>query len=133
MATERPSMSEIALAPAREAVFAYAERYFQAWNARDARAVVAQFAPGGTYKDPASGGPLSGPAIGAYADGLFAAFPDLAFDLVSAILVGDGTLAAEWRMRGTNTAPLAGNPPTGRTVSLPGADFITFDGDQIRS
>jgi heme-degrading monooxygenase HmoA len=36
-------------------------------------------------------------------------------------------------MRGTNAGPFAGSPPTGRTVALPGADFITVEGDKIRS
>ena len=29
--------------------------------------------------------------------------------------------------------PLRGNPPTGGTVALPGADFIAVEGDKIRS
>ena len=38
-------------------------------------------------------------------------------------------------MRGTNSAPFNGLPPTGREIALPGADFITFadDGSGIAS
>jgi len=36
-------------------------------------------------------------------------------------------------MRGTNSGLLQGNPPTGRRLALPGADFIAVDGDRIRS
>ena len=35
-----------------------AERYFDAWNRRDATAIVASFASGGTYSDPSAGGVL---------------------------------------------------------------------------
>lgn len=36
-------------------------------------------------------------------------------------------------MRGTNTGPSRGNPPTGAAVALPGADFIVVEGDKVRS
>jgi steroid delta-isomerase-like uncharacterized protein len=109
------------------------QRYFEAWQRHDAAAIVAAFAEEGTYSDPATGRPLSGPAIGAYASGLWAAFPDLSFELISAAPAGEGVVAAQWVMRGTNRGPVQGLPPTGRSVALPGADFIQIEGDQIRS
>ena len=110
-----------------------AQRYFEAWNNRDPSAIVATFADGGTYTDPASGGSLTGQAIAEYAGGLIAAFPDLSFDVVSAAPAGDGMVAAQWLMQGTNSGPFAGGPPTGRSIALPGADFITVEGESIRS
>jgi steroid delta-isomerase-like uncharacterized protein len=110
-----------------------ARRYFAAWNSHDPGAIVATFAEGGTSSDPASGAELTGAAIAANAGALFAAFPDLTFDIASVGLTGDGTIAAEWVMRGTNTGPLRGSPPTGRRVSLPGADFIAVADGKIRS
>ncbi len=104
-----------------------AQRYFDAWNAQDAPAIVATFAPGGTYQDPTTPGPLTGDAIGHYAAGLWAAFPDLRFDIVSVAPVGDGTVAAQWIMRGTNTGSMFGLPPTGKSVELSGADFIVVE------
>jgi steroid delta-isomerase-like uncharacterized protein len=112
---------------------AIAQRYFDAWNRHDSSAIAASFAEDGTYSDPTTGGLLSGNAIVAYAAGLFAAFPDLAFELVSAAPAGEDMIAAQWLMRGTNTAPFNNAPPTGNTVVLPGADFITIEGDRIRS
>lgn len=109
-----------------------AQQYFDAWNRRDPDAIVATFAEGGTYSDPTVQG-LSGPAIGAYAGSLFAAFPDLSFDLESVATTDAGTVTAQWVMRGTNTGPFGDAPPTGQTVALPGADFITLDGDKVRS
>jgi steroid delta-isomerase-like uncharacterized protein len=109
---------------------AIAQRYFDGWNAHDAEAIAATFAPGGTYTDPTVSD-LDGAATGAYALSLVAAFPDLRFDLFSTAETDDGGVAAQWVMRGTNTEPFMGLPPTGRELSLPGADFITFDGDGI--
>ena len=39
-----------------------AQQYFDAWNAHDPSAVIATFAPGGTYSDPTVEG-LSGEAM----------------------------------------------------------------------
>lgn len=109
-----------------------AERYFAAWNAHDAAAIVATFAPGGTYEDPTTGGPLSGEAIGANAARLWATFPDLRFEIASHDDTATGA-AAQWVMLGTNTAPFNGMPPTGKSVRLAGADFITFGPQGIES
>ena len=116
-----------------------AQHYFDAWNQRDPAAIVATFAEGGTYSDPTVPA-LTGSALATHTSGLFAAFPDLSFEIVSAAETGGKspglschTIAAQWMMRGTNTGPLVGGPPTGKTVALPGADFITVDGDKIRS
>ncbi len=110
-----------------------ANRYFNAWQRHDATGITGSFVEGGTYEDPVTGQPLSGPAIGAYAAGLWAAFPDLAFDMVSVAPAGEGMVATQWLMRGTHRGPMNGLPPTGRPVALPGADFIRVEGDRIRS
>jgi steroid delta-isomerase-like uncharacterized protein len=115
-----------------EAALDAARHYFDAWNRHDSDAIVAAFAGGGTYSDPAAG-ELSGPAIGRYADSLYAAFPDLSFDLVNVSVTGEGEVVAEWVMCGENTGPFLGAPPTGQTVALPGADFITIDDGKISS
>jgi ketosteroid isomerase-like protein len=54
-----------------------AQRYFNAWNRRDASELIATFADSGTYCDPATSQPLTEQAIAAYASGRWAAFPDL--------------------------------------------------------
>ena len=110
-----------------------AQRYFDGWNVRDAAAIVATFAPGGTYQDPTTPGPLTGDAIGRYAAGLWSAFPDLRFELASVAPAGEGMVAAQWIMRGTNHGPMMGLPPTGKTVELPGADFLVVEDAGIRS
>jgi steroid delta-isomerase-like uncharacterized protein len=110
-----------------------AEIYFNAWTQHDAPGVLRAFAEGGTYQDPASNGILKGQAIADYAAGLWAAFPDLSFEVASISESPKGLVAAQWVMTGTNSAPFMGMPPTGKAVRLTGADFIQVEGDRIRS
>jgi steroid delta-isomerase-like uncharacterized protein len=110
-----------------------AQQYFDAWNRHDADGIVGLFSEAGTYSDPTTGGPLQGPAIGANAAGLWASFPDLRFEIVSAAETSDGVIAAEWMMLGTNDGPMFGLPPTGQPIQLPGADFVTVRDDRIES
>jgi len=105
-----------------------AQQYFDAWNRRDADAVLAMFAADGTYCDPMSGGRLRGEALKGYMNGLLAAFPDLSFEIASAGLAGDKLVAAQWIMHGTNTGSMMGLPPTGKSVTVSGADFIHVTG-----
>ena len=110
-----------------------AKRYFDAWNRHDAGGIVATFAETGTYADPVTPGPLTGAAIGAYAQGLWDAFPDLSFDIVSLTENASGLVSAEWVMKGANMGPFNGLPPAGAAVVLPGVDFIRVDAGKIHS
>jgi steroid delta-isomerase-like uncharacterized protein len=107
--------------------------YFDAWNYHDAEAIIATFAEGGTYSDPSAGQGLEGNAIAVYAEGLWSTFPDLSFEIISVGHMSANMVAAQWLMRGTNTGPLQGLPPTGRTVEVQGADFLAVEGDRLRS
>ncbi len=110
-----------------------AQRYFAAWNQHDPDTIAALFAEDGKYLDPIVPQGVSGPALAQYTAGLFAAFPDLSFEIVSAVEVNDTTVAAQWVMYGTNSGSLRGLPPTGKRVALPGADFITVADGKIRA
>lgn len=110
-----------------------AKRYFDAWNRRSPEDIVAAIEPGGTYEDPASGGPVSGSDLAEYAGGLFAAFPDLSFEILSEAETGPDSVAAQWLMRGTNTGSMLGLPPTGKSVEVAGADFIVTKGNRVAS
>ena len=109
------------------------ERYFDAWIAHDAPAIVSTFAEGGTYVDPTTPAALVGHAIGEHARRLWSAFPDLAFDVRRHTGNGVDVFAAEWTMRGTNDGPLGELPPTGRRVVVDGADVIRVDESGIQS
>ncbi len=108
-------------------------RYFGAWNARNPEAVVAALAGAGTHEDPTSGGPIGGEALLRHANRLFATFPDVSFEIVSASEAADHSVAVQWRMVGTNTGSLMGAGATGRGIDLRGADFISVDGEEIAS
>jgi steroid delta-isomerase-like uncharacterized protein len=110
-----------------------AQGYFDAWNHRNTEGIIASFADGGTYSDPAAGQGLTREATAEYANGLWDAFPDLEFETISEAETEPGTVVAQWLMRGTNTGSFAGLPPTGHAVSLLGAHFIKVEGDKIRS
>lgn len=107
--------------------------YMDAWNRHDPEGVLATFAPGGTFTDPMTPGVVQGEAIVAHARGLLEAFPDAAFELLSAIDGPDGTLAVQWLLRGTHTGPMSGLPPTGRALALPGSDFVRAGPEGIES
>jgi len=112
------------------------EPYFKAWNARDPEAVAAALSGDGTYTDPTvTGPPLTGAALAGHARALFASFPDLSFEILSCQLAdGDpGTVLAHWLMRGTNTGPWNGQPPTGRPVAMRGVDVFTVTAGKIGS
>ncbi|MCI0644220.1 MAG: nuclear transport factor 2 family protein [Chloroflexi bacterium] len=102
-----------------------AQQYFNAWNAHDPSAVIATFAPGGTYSDPTVEG-LTGEAIGHMVQRLINSFHDLFFDIVSIGAVGPDLVAAEWLMQGTHQE-------MGGRVALPGSDFIRVESGKIRS
>ncbi|MGE0026237.1 MAG: ester cyclase [Thermoleophilia bacterium] len=109
-----------------------AQRYFDAWNAHDREAVAAAFAPDGVYRDPTVPDGLDPSGTGAYAAGLWSAFPDLAFAVDDLVAEGD-TLWARWTMSGTDTGGLSGLPPTGRPIAVEGADLIHVAGDGVAS
>lgn len=109
-----------------------AQRYIDAWNTRSPAAINAMFLEGGTYSDPVTNGPLTGPAIGAFAEGLFASFPDLSFEITSNAETGSGVVL-EWTMRGTNTGSLRGLPPTGARIAQQGIDVIRVQHDKVVS
>ena len=109
-----------------------AKNYLDAWNARDADAIVKTFAAGGTYCDPTTK-EITGDEIAANAKRLWSAFPDLSFEIVSIAEAGAGRVVAEWIMKGTNTGAFQGLPPTGQSILLPGVDVIEIGVDGIRT
>lgn len=109
-----------------------AGRYFDAWNAHDEEAVAAAFVPGGEYRDPGVPDGLDPAATGAYAAELWEAFPDLAFGIDDLVADGD-RVWARWTMTGTNAGPYRGMPPSGRPITLPGADLLRVAPEGVRS
>jgi steroid delta-isomerase-like uncharacterized protein len=65
---------------------------------------------------------------------MWQAFPDASIEIVEIGHIGDGLVAGELIMRGTNTGPLPGGAPaTGRAFTIRAATFAQFERDKIRS
>jgi steroid delta-isomerase-like uncharacterized protein len=110
------------------------KRNIDAWNRHDADAILALYAEGGTYSAPRAGKTLTGQAIADYAKAVWTAYPDMSLEIISSGDTGGGLVATQWVFHGTHTGPyFDGSPPTGRTVTLPGASFTQVEGDKIRS
>lgn len=91
-----------------------------AWSARDPLAFVEICAPQVSYEDPLVAEPLQGPAaIGAHAERLWNAFPDVRMERSGERLSGGPFTAAPAKLLGTNTAPLEALPATNKFVSVP--------------
>lgn len=98
--------------------------YIDTFNRHDLDAWLATFVPDGTYSDPATAQPLSGQALKDYIGGAFAGFPDATFETVALHTITEDLAVWRWVMRGTNTGSYRGLPPTGRSLNLPGCEFI---------
>jgi steroid delta-isomerase-like uncharacterized protein len=109
------------------------QRSNKAYNAHDADALAALYAEDVTYSHPRAG-QGTGKAIVNFAKTVWAAYPDVSIELITAGDTGGGLVATQWIFRGTQTGPyLGGTPATGRTVTLPGASFTQVEGEKIRS
>lgn len=109
-----------------------ARRYLEAWNIRDAKAIVNTFAPDGTYCDPSTG-LIPAADLATSATVLWTGFPDLSFEIKSMADAGPGRVLAEWVMKGCNTGGFQGLPPTGKSVVVPGVDIFDIGVDGIKS
>ncbi len=98
--------------------------YIDTFNRQDLDACLATFAPDGTYSSPGTAQPLSGQAIKDHFGGFFAGFPDATFETVAVHAITEHLAVWRWVLRGTHTGSYRGLPPTGRSVILPGCEFI---------
>lgn len=117
--------------PANRSALQAAQAYLDAWNRHDGEAVAELFSPGGRYVDPNLPDGAAGPALAAYVRALAAAFPDLRFEPVRQAAAGSDTVLLQWIMRGTNSGPIFGRPPTGGTIALAGVDLIRIENGSI--
>src|SRR5260221_5751958 len=78
--------------------------------------------PGGWPNGPESLKMIAGP--------FRAGFPDLDVTIEDQIAEGD-KVVTRWSAKGTNSGPLQGMPPTGKTVSVTGANVARLAGGKI--
>ncbi len=98
--------------------------YIDAFCRQDLDTCLATFAPDGTYSDPVTAQPLSGQAIKDYFGRVFAGFTDATIETVAAHAITEDLVVWRWVIRGTNTGSNLGSLPTGRSLILPGCEFI---------
>jgi steroid delta-isomerase-like uncharacterized protein len=104
-----------------------------AWNKHDGEALCTGYTdesilvhPRGTFKGKA--------AIRKFNEDVWAAYPDSQVESVTVGDLGNGLIAQQWIMHGTNSGTLLdGTPATGRNVTFPGATFTQYDGDKVVS
>jgi steroid delta-isomerase-like uncharacterized protein len=109
---------------------------YAAWNAHDADAVAAVFAPDAEIVDVASGTVTRGrAAIRETAAARFTGFPNFSLErvflLIEVDVAGRGANADRWIMRGTHLGEFLGLAPTNRSVEVQGATFSEFDADGL--
>jgi steroid delta-isomerase-like uncharacterized protein len=106
--------------------------YVDAFSRADLDAWMGTFAPAGTYSDPSSPQPISGQALRETFAGFFSAFPDARCETVGLHAISEQVSVWRWIMRATNTGAYRGMPPTGRTITLPGCEFIEIGNNKIK-
>ena len=108
-----------------------ARRWFDAFNKKDITALMALYADNAVNAQPHLPAPITGKApIEEDFSGFMTAFPDGRMT-IDVIVVSGNNVAMEWSFEGTQTGPLAGPagaiPPSGRRVTVKGAEFTTHD------
>jgi len=98
--------------------------YIDTFSRQDLDAWFATFAPNGTYSDPATAQPLSGQTLKDYFSEFGAGFPDWTCKAVTVHAITEDLAVWRWIMHATHTGSFRGLPPTGRSLSWPGCEFI---------
>ncbi len=118
----------MASSPAQQAL----EEWAAGWSAHDAERVAALFTEDCIYEDATMGVVNRGKGqLLAFAEGIFAAFPDFAIDLASHFATGEWG-GMEWVMSGTHRGDLPGLPATGKRFSLRGSTIVELSGGKIQ-
>src|SRR6201984_2532868 len=93
---------------------AIAQSQINSWSRRDADAIVAAYAKGGTYRSPRVDHDLTGQAIGDFAKSVWTAFPDASLEVISIGDTGGGLVAIQWILHGSHTGPFMEHTPPSR-------------------
>ena len=105
----------------------------QYWNRQDIEGVLGYYDESITWLNIAMEETYRGKAeVRQFLRKLFAAFPDLNFDVTYKIARGDN-VAEQWFIRGTHLGPFMGIPPTGRRVEIPGMSMAELRGAKFVS
>jgi steroid delta-isomerase-like uncharacterized protein len=107
------------------------KRWIEQFDKKDLHGLMALYSENCVNAQPHLPQPIKGKkATEEDLNGFFKAFPDGKLVATQTLVTGD-TLAMEWTYTGTQTGPLVGPtgtiPPSGKRVSLKGAEFIRVD------
>jgi steroid delta-isomerase-like uncharacterized protein len=105
--------------------------YIEAWNGRDADALVAAFTKDGIFCNPHTYPGIGGEALAEFVKGVWTAFPDFHLELLNCGEIEPELVAIHWLLRGTNTGQRREGPATGQSVSIKGASIIQLEDDKI--
>ena len=104
----------------------------QHWSSHDLDRLLLLFTDDVVFEDVAQGRVHRGKdGLRAFAEGVFAGFPDVTLELTSRFATGSQG-GGEWVMRGTNRGDSPGMPATGERVELRGASIFEFADGKIR-
>jgi FRG domain/SnoaL-like polyketide cyclase len=102
------------------------------WNRHDAKAAFAKIAGGATLRNPF--GDFTAEVAIERQKAMWQAFPDASMEIVKIGHIGEGLIAGELVIRGTNTGPLPdGTPATGSAFTIRAATFVQFERDKVKS
>ncbi len=105
----------------------------QYWNRQDLEGVLAYYDDSITWLNIAMEETYRGKAeVRQFLRRLFAAFPDLNFEVTYKIARNDN-VAEQWFIRGTHLGTFMGIPPTGRRVEIPGMSMAELRGGKFIS
>ena len=104
------------------------------WNQKDFGSIAEYVAPAYTIhidtSDPWEGKTLDYSEFQARLNNSFDPFPDINFEIISAIADRDH-MAITWIMTGTNTGKIAGFPPTGKSIKTNGVTIYHFNNGKV--
>jgi steroid delta-isomerase-like uncharacterized protein len=107
------------------------QEFVDAWNARDAGAVAAQFTPDGVrHQFALPEARLAGrDAIAQGVGAVIHAVPDTVLEVRSQTVGQDGSVTVEWTFSGTLQNDFPGMPANGAAVTLPGISIFRLAED----
>jgi steroid delta-isomerase-like uncharacterized protein len=107
------------------------QQIFDMYNAHDAEAAAAFFAPDAIFHDTGAAQPLVGSqAIAALYHRHYRGIPD-AHVRVDRVVAEHDTVMVEWTSSGTHRGKLLGIPPTGKYVSFKGVSVLRYRGGLV--
>src|SRR5258708_63935 len=109
-----------------------AKRYFNALSAHDVDAAVACWKPGSIDRFVGQQDVVAPDGVRAYFEGLFAAFPDFAFEIIETTTYRN-RCAVRWRARATFAGPgsFQGFAPNGARIDIEGCDVVEVQDDLV--